>query len=85
MGSTKPFTTSAMSSAPTRARPTLVGSRFMHVSQTAHWRVMAGMAFVAHWFALCCNAHCAISCTISAWTSMRVQAERTVLRTHGVF
>lgn len=36
MGSTNPFTTSAISSAPMRARPILVGSRFMHSSHSPH-------------------------------------------------
>lgn len=70
IGSTKPFTTSAMSSAPTRARPTLDGSRFMHVSQSPHWCAIAGIGFVAQRFVLYCSAHCAISCTMSAWNRM---------------
>ena len=65
IGSTKPFTTSAISSAPTRARPTFVGSRFMHVSHTPHWCDMAGMGLVAQRLVLYCMAHCAISWTIS--------------------
>ena len=42
MGSTKLFTTSAMSSALTRARPIFVGSRSMQVFHLAHWVAMAG-------------------------------------------
>jgi hypothetical protein len=42
IGSTKPLTTSATSSAPTRARPTLLGSRAMHCSHAAHWCAIAG-------------------------------------------
>src|SRR5882762_8914230 len=65
IGSTKPFTTSAIISAPTLARPTMVGSRFMHVSQVAHWCIIAGMGLDVHKLLLYCEAHIAISCTMS--------------------
>lgn len=68
MGSTKPFTTSAIISAPTFARPTIVGSRLMHVSHDAHWCAIAGMGLTAHKLFLNCVAHMAISCTISVYT-----------------
>jgi hypothetical protein len=46
IGSTNPLITSAISSALTLARPMVVGSRFMQVSQLEHWDTIAG--------AMCC-------------------------------
>lgn len=42
IGSTKPFTTSATSSALTFALPTTAGSRFIHISHLAHCWIIAG-------------------------------------------
>lgn len=61
IGSTKPFTTSAISSAPTFARPTTVGSRFIQASQLPHCCAIAGIGLVAQRLFLNCKAHIAIS------------------------
>jgi hypothetical protein len=65
IGSTNPLMTSAISSAPTLARPTTVGSRFIHVSHAPHWRSMAGTGLVPQRFALYWAAQFDISCTMS--------------------
>jgi len=65
IGSTKPFTTSAINSAPTFARPTVLGSRFMQVSQMAHCWTIAGTVLESHRLFLNCVWHMLISWIIS--------------------
>jgi hypothetical protein len=71
IGSTNPLMTSAISSAPTFARPTTIGSRFIQVSQFAHCWTRAGMGLVEHKLFLCCVAHMLISWMTSIYNEER--------------